>query len=89
MSNMFGRLFDDGDLIRLHREENLTKEAPRQLPAEDRSPVEDLSELNISEVLTNRGLDRPGEQPDESQDEDQTKAAEILAGIITQLSKRK
>ncbi len=34
-------LFDAGDFQRLDRERELTEEAPRQLPAEDRSPVEE------------------------------------------------
>ncbi len=37
-------LFDDGDMQRLTREEMLTEEAPRQLPAEDRSPMEEPME---------------------------------------------
>ena len=32
-------LFDAGDLQRLDRERELTEQAPRQLPAENRSPV--------------------------------------------------
>ena len=32
-------LFDAGDLQRLDRERELTEEAPRQLPAEDRSLI--------------------------------------------------
>ena len=38
-------LFDAGDMQRLDRERNLTEQAPRQLPQEDRSPEDDLSVL--------------------------------------------
>ncbi len=34
-------LFDAGDFQRLDRERTLTEQAPRQLPVEDRSPIED------------------------------------------------
>lgn len=46
---MTSALFDAGDLQRLDRERTLTEQAPRQLPEEDRSPVEDLSILNVRE----------------------------------------
>ncbi len=39
---MTSTFFDAGDFQRLDRERTLTEEAPRQLPAEDRSPIEDL-----------------------------------------------
>ena len=34
-------LFDAGDMQRLDRERTLTEQAPRQLPEDDRSPVEE------------------------------------------------
>jgi hypothetical protein len=34
-------LFDQGDMQRLERESQLTSEAPRVLPEDDRSPVEE------------------------------------------------
>ena len=34
-------LFDAGDLQRLDREQTLTEQAPRMLPEDDRSPVEE------------------------------------------------
>ncbi len=34
-------VFDAGDLQRLDRERELTAQAPRQLPQEDRSPIEE------------------------------------------------
>lgn len=57
---MTANLFDDGDLQRLTREEQLTEQAPRVLPEDDRSPQDDLSilatagrepKLNFSEML--------------------------------------
>ena len=42
---MSGILFDEGDRQRLERESQLTAEAPRQLPQEDRSPDQDVSIL--------------------------------------------
>ncbi len=38
---MTSTFFDAGDLQRLDRERMLTAEAPRQLPEDDRSPVEE------------------------------------------------
>lgn len=38
---MTSTFFDAGDLQRLDRERTLTEQAPRQLPEDDRSPVED------------------------------------------------
>ncbi len=38
---MTSTFFDSGDFQRLDRERTLTEEALRQLPAEDRSPIED------------------------------------------------
>jgi hypothetical protein len=35
-------LLDAGDIQRLDRERMLTEQVPRQLPQEDRSPVEDF-----------------------------------------------
>lgn len=37
-------LFDAGDIQRLDRERTLTEQAPRQLPEEDRSPMEESLE---------------------------------------------
>lgn len=34
-------VFDAGDLQRLDRERTLTEQAPRQLPENDRSPIEE------------------------------------------------
>lgn len=34
-------LFDAGDMQRLDRERTLTEQAPRMLPEEDRSPIEE------------------------------------------------
>ncbi len=34
-------VFDAGDLQRLDRERTLTEQAPRQLPEDDRSPIEE------------------------------------------------
>ena len=38
---MTSTFFDAGDLQRLDRERTLTEEAPRQLPEDDRSPIEE------------------------------------------------
>ncbi len=38
---MSSTFFDAGDMSRLDRERSLTEEAPRALPSEDKSPVED------------------------------------------------
>lgn len=38
---MSSTFFDAGDLQRMDRERMLTAEAPRQLPADDRSPIEE------------------------------------------------
>ena len=54
---MSANLLDAGDIQRLDREKHLTEQAPRQLPAEDRSPIEepfeqeDGFELMLSFVL--------------------------------------
>jgi hypothetical protein len=47
-------LFDAGDFQRLDREATLTEQAPRQLPAEDRSPIEEPLEDPIEMII--RGL---------------------------------
>lgn len=44
---MSSLLFDTGDFQRLDRERTLTEQAPRQLPEEDRSPVEEPNDFNI------------------------------------------
>ena len=38
---MSSNIFDVGDFQRLDRERTLTEQAPRQLPEEDRSPIEE------------------------------------------------
>ena len=38
---MSANLFDVGDFQRLEREATLTEQFPRQLPEEDRSPIEE------------------------------------------------
>lgn len=44
-NNVFRNLFSAGDVQRMEREEQLTQQAPRQLPAEDRSPPEDHTSI--------------------------------------------
>ena len=41
MSSALLKLFDAGDLQRMDREASLTEQAPRALPKDDRSPVEE------------------------------------------------
>ncbi len=42
-------LFDAGDIQRLDREATLTEQAPRQLPEEDRSPMEEEPENEVND----------------------------------------
>ncbi len=42
---MSSAIFDVGDLQRLDRERTLTEQAPRALPAEDKTPDEDEIQL--------------------------------------------
>ena len=44
---MSANLFDAGDFQRLDREATLTEQAPRQLPEEDRSPIEELDPFDL------------------------------------------
>ena len=57
---MSANLFDVGDFQRLEREATLTEQFPRQLPEEDRSPIEepiqDESE-NLFDLMLNGMMD--------------------------------
>jgi len=71
---MTSSFFDAGDMQRLDRERELTEQAPRQLPVEDRSPSDEYrSPPELLEI----------EEEDESTDMDS-----MLDGLLAALKRR-
>lgn len=70
---MTANLFDDGDLQRLTREEQLTEQAPRVLPEDNRVPPED--DLSILAVAGR-------------EEESKFDFSEMLDGILAALKER-